>query len=625
MGTTHHRNQAIQFGVFEVDLRAGELRRQGMKLKLQEKPFQVLTVLLERPGEVVTREELQRRLWPEDTFVDFDHSMNTAVNKLREALGDSAESPRFIETLPKRGYRFIALVQPAGRGLAGAEVAPAMGRRPAVIGVVAALVVVLALGAYLVWQRWGRRATPPEGRIMLAVLPFENLSGDPEQEYFSDGMTEEMISQLGQVHPERLGVIARTSAMRYKKTDKRIDEIGRELGVDYVVEGSVRRANERVRVTAQLIQVSDQTKVWSDSYESSVGDVLALQNEVARAIASEIQLKFTPQEETLPARTRPVNPEAYEAFLKGRYYFHKGNLANFKQAFEHFQQAISKDPNYAPAHVGLAECYTQGNYLGLQPREAMPKAKAAALKALELDEELGDAHAALASALFYYDWDWEAAGREFKRALELDPGSTHVHASYAWYVAALGRSEEAIAEAQQARVLDPLDLGTYVTVGRTFYFARRYDEAIEQYRKALELDPNYYWARFFMGLAYEQKGMHGEAITEIAKAHALNGSEEFATQLEKAYRERGYQGALRTWAERWQRPAQPGTPRAQASSVALIYLRLGEKELALQWLEKAHEERSRALVFSKVEPQLDPLRSDPRFKQFLRRMNLPEE
>jgi TolB-like protein/Tfp pilus assembly protein PilF len=447
--------------------------------------------------------------------VDFDHSMNTAVNKLREALGDSAESPRFIETLPKRGYRFIAPVQPSAQ-----SAAPRPRHRPAVVGVAAGLIVVLGLAAYVGWQRWGRRATPPEGRIMLAVLPFENLSGDPEQEYFSDGMTEEMISQLGQVHPERLGVIARTSAMQYKKTSKRVDEIGHELGVDYVVEGSVRRGNERIRVTAQLIQVSDQTKVWSESYESSVGDVLALQSEVARAIAGEIQLKLAPQQ---PA-PRPVNPAAYEAYLKGVFHMRKLTTPEVKKGFDYFQQAIAIDPNYALAYTGLAACYGLGNFMGMRPSESRPKAKEAALKALELDDTLAEAHASLATVLMD-EWDWAGADREFRRALELNAGIAHIHSGQAWLLAVTGRTVEAITEMTRARELDPLSVGTVTGLGRMFMFARRYDEAIEQFGKAQELDPNYIWAHFFRGIAYQQKGMHHEAVAEIQKAMALGDPE----------------------------------------------------------------------------------------------------
>jgi TolB-like protein len=325
---------AIQrFGAFELDLRSGELRKKGVRIRLQEQPFEVLTVLLQRPGEVVTREELRSAIWPADTFVDFDNSLNTAINKLREALGDSADSPRFIETLPRRGYRFIA---------------PVNGVKPV--------------------SASKQLAT---GKIMLAVLPFDNLSGDREQEYFSDGLTEEMINQLGRLHPERLGVIARTSAMKYKHANKGIDQIGSELGVDYVLEGGVRRAGEHLRITAQLIQVTDQTHLWAESYERDLRDALALQSEVALAIASEINVKLTPQQRTRLANTRPLIPAAYEAYLKGRFYWNKRTADGVKKGIEHFEKAIEKDPSCPLAYVGLADSYgTLGFYAYAAPRDA---------------------------------------------------------------------------------------------------------------------------------------------------------------------------------------------------------------------------------------------------------------
>ena len=434
-----------------------------------------------------------------------------------------------------------------------------------------------------------------------------------------------MISQLGQVPLERLGVIARTSVMHYKNTTKRVDEIGKELGVDYVLEGSVRRASDRVRVTAQLIQVSDQTKVWSDNFESREEDILALQSEVARAIVSGIRLKLTPQQQTRLARTQPVNPAAYEAYLKGRFHLNKRTTAEITKGFEYFQRAIALDPSYALAYTGLAKCYVAGNFMGMRPSESMPKAKAAARTALELDESLAEAHLSLASVMIVYDWDWPGAEKELRRALELDPGNADVLYTYAWYLAYMGRTQEAVVQMKGVLELDPLSVNTSPALGRMFLYARQYDQAIEQFRRAQELHPNFWWAHFFEGIAYQQKGMHEQAVAKIRKAMELRGdadAEEIAEAMGPAYAEGGYSAALRAMANGCKKSVEKGY--GQASSMAMIYAQLGEKEKAFEWLEVAYEDRSRGLASIKGEPQLDPLRSDPRFHSLLRRMNFPE-
>ncbi len=613
MEETNRSAQAITFGVFELDLRAGELRKQGLKLKLQEKPFQVLTVLLERPGDTVTREELQKRLWPEDTFVDFDHSMNTAVNKLREALGDSAESPRFIETLPKRGYRFIAPVQGVGRAQVAPAVAPAMRRRPAVVGVVTVLVVALGVGAYVAWKQWPSRVKAPGGQIMLAVLPFHNISGDPEQEYFTDGLTEEMISQLGRLHPERLRVIASTSAMHYKKTTKRVDQIGQELGVDYLLEGSVRRGGERVRITAQLVQVSDQTEVWSESYESSESDVLALQSEVARAIAQQIQLKLTPQEQARLATSRPINPKAHEAYLLGRHFWSKRSDEGLRKAIQSFEQAIAIDPSYAPAYSGLADSYCSSSFWGLVPsREGMPKCAGAAQKAVELDETLAEGHASMA---FGKLWEGDRAGaeREYKRMVELNPGYAQGRMWHADFLSGAGRSQEAVQEMRLALELDPLSLMVNNATGWHLYLARRYDEAIAQFKKALEIDPNFALAHYDLGRVYEQKGTYEEALAELQKARALSPETPYILAgLGHCY---GVMGR-RSEAQKLLEELRALSRRRHVKSLdfAFVHIGLGDKERALQELKKAVAEREGWIGYLSVDPVYDPLRSAPRFQ-----------
>lgn len=619
--------QAVRFGVFEVDRRTGELRKQGLKIKLQDKPFQLLTLLLDRPGEVVTREELREKLWPGDTFVDFDHSMNTAVNKLREALGDSADNPRFVETLPRRGYRLIAPVEEVGRSgvPASPEVfAPPVTRRRTRLIVLGALALVafVAAGLYMGRDRLWPRANPPEGRIMLAVLPFHNLSGDPEQEYFSDGLTEEMISQLGRMQPEHLAVIARTSAMHYKNTDKRVDEIGRELGVDYILEGSVRRERDRVAITAQLIQVRDQSQVWGESYERELGQVLGLQKEVARAVAHEIRLKLTPQQQERLASARPVNPRAYEAYLRGRYHWSKRSDEGLRKAIQSFEQAIAEDPNYAPAYSGLADSYFSSGFWGLLPsKEAWPKATVAAQKAVELDDTLAEAHASLALA-YLVDGDSEGAEREYQRALHLNPGYAQGRMWYGDLLSGTGQPQAAVEQMRVALQSDPLSLMVNNATGWHLYLARQFDAAIQQFKKTLELDPNFALAHYDLGRAYEGKGMYAEALAAFEKARALSPDTPYILAgLGHCYAVSGKQREARRLLA--QLHALSKHRYVKPLDIAFIHIGLDEKDQALQWLDKAYEERAGWLGYLPVDPVYDPLRSDPRFQELLRRIQSP--
>lgn len=414
--------QAVRFGSFQLDLRAAELCHDGTKIKLPEQPFQILTELVQHPGEVVTREELRQRLWRSDTFVDFEHGLNTAVKRLREALGDSAENPRYIETLPRHGYRLIVPVEKAESAISAAA-----NRRQTIWLAVTALLVV-AVAAGVVW----RQRLLERFRLVkiesLAVLPLENLSGDPEEEYFADGMTEALITELGKVHALR--VISRQSVMQYKGTNKPVPQIARELHVDAVVEGSALRAGEKVRITTQLVQANPERSLWSESYERNLRDVILLQREVTQAIAHEIRVTLTPQERTWVSAARPVNRDAYEAYLKGLFYWSQRTPESLRESSEYFQQSIAKDPGYAPAYASLAEFYSASSQYGvLTSKESLPKAKAAAMKALALDGSLAEAHAALADALVE-DYDWKNAETEYRRALELNPGSARVHYLY---------------------------------------------------------------------------------------------------------------------------------------------------------------------------------------------------
>jgi len=458
---------------------------------------------------------------------------------------------------------------------------------------------------------------------MLVVLPFENLSNNPEQEFFSDGLTEEMITQLGSLDPERLGVVARTTAMRYKRTGKSTERIAEELKVDYIVEGSVRREGERVRITAQLIQARDETHLWAETYERELSGVLAIQNEVAQQIAGALALELLPEEREKLARRTQVNPEAYYLYLEGRYHWNNRNLA---KGTEYFQRAIERDPGFALGYAGLANSYVMlGStpYDALPPKEAMPKAKAAALKALELDERLAEAHTALAHTLLYYDWDWAGAEREFQRAVELNPSYATARQWYAEYLWVRGRPEESLAQIQLALERDPSSqLVTHFELGRHYYLSREYGQAIARFREWVEMDPGFFLGHFDLGLAYAQAGQPEEAIAAFRRAMELSGRSPLCLAgLGYAYARAGRADEARqVLAE-----LDVLSKRRYVSALyrTAIYTALGEKDQAFAWLERAVEERSTYVVQVNVEPVFDPLRSDPRFRQLLRRMNLP--
>lgn len=586
-----------------------------MKLKLQGQPIEILKLLLEHPGEVITREELQGKLWPADTYVDFEHSLNAAVKRLRDALDDSADTPRYIETLARRGYRFIYPVD----GLETPALPAPSSRigRWVWLGSLTALALMTALIALNVGGWRGpifRGGTRPISSI--AVLPLANLSGDPEQDYFAEGMTEALITELGKI--SALRVISRQSMMQYKGTKKSAPQIAQELNVEAVVEGSVLRAGDRVRISVQLIGAVPERHLWAESYDRELRDVLALHSEMARAVAGEVRAKLTPQERALLASARPVNPEAYAAYLRGRYFWSRILVEGLEKALESFQRAIKDDPSYAPAHAGVAFCYARLGY-SRPPKEFFPKAKTAALKAMELDETLAEAHSALAEVKFLFDWDWPGAERDYKRALELNPNSVDAHWQYGLFlVRIMGRSDEGIAEAQRAQQLDPLSLLTNAALASNYLRARRYDEAIAQYKKTLELDPNAWLARDSLAWCYTLKGMYSEALAEykkleefpfdharLAYLYAVSGKRNEAL---KAVRELT-RSSLRQYVDPF--------------DVAIAYAGLGDKDRVFEWLEKAYGERSAAMPVLKAEPFFDSLHSDPRFQELLRRMNFP--
>jgi TolB-like protein/DNA-binding winged helix-turn-helix (wHTH) protein/Tfp pilus assembly protein PilF len=607
----------IRFSVFEADLRTGELRRKGVKIKIQEQPFRVLAALLKRPGELVTREELHQEIWPEDVFVDFEQGLNNAVKKLRLAIDDSAETPRFVETLARRGYRFIASVN-ALPAEAPVPLKPSRAPRPAWL----VLALTVAAVVFLVRQRpWSRVPAPP-GRVTLAVLPFVNLSGDPGQEYFSDGMTEEMISQLGRLHPAGLDVIARASAMHYKGTNKRTDEVGRELGVDYILSGSVRRAERQVRVTAALVRAKDQVQVWSGSFDREQQSVLEAQSEVARAIAREIPVGLTPRERSLLPRARPVAPEAYEAYLQGLYFFNKFSVETEKKAIAFFEEAIRHDPSYAPAYAGMGNAYQFLAVIVAPFPEALPRARAAVAKALELDPTLDRAHAVAGWLSLMSEWDFPQAEKEFKHAIELNPSLATAHQGYSMFLAAMGRLPESMAEIERARQLDPLSLIINADIGTVLYYSRHHDQAIAQCRKTLDLDPRFGPLHWQLSYAYQAKGMYGQAVDEWLEARRLMfGDSAWYPALRQAFTTSGWRGyqKKRLEAMRDLRSREGGG----AGIIADAYIQLGKTDAAFDWLDRSIEERSWHVVFLKVNPVYDPLRQDPRFKELLRRIGLP--
>jgi TolB-like protein/DNA-binding winged helix-turn-helix (wHTH) protein/Flp pilus assembly protein TadD len=635
-----HLRVRLRFGVFEIDLRAGELRKQGLRIRLQEQPFQVLALLLEHPGDVVTREELQKKLWPADTFVDFDHGLNKAISKIREALSDSVESPRFVETVARRGYRFLAEVKvvdtaPARspeRATLPLPVAEAGDRgdlagKPAMpkhflssltwkISAFVLLLLVVSLSAWKV-HSWNR---PSLVIRSLAVLPLESLSNDASQDYFADGMTDELISDLGQI--SALRVISRTSVMAYKHARKPLPQIARELNVDAVVEGTVLRSGDQVRITAQLIDASSDKHLWSQSYQGELRDTLALQNQVARAIADQIRITVNPQEQAALKNVKVVNPQAYESFLKGRYFWNKRTADGLKVALAYFNQATDEDPKYAQAYSGLADTYSllgDWQYAVMTPKEALPKAKAAAIKALELDTTLGEAHNSLAFCLDGFDWDFDSAGKEFRRAIELNSGYATAHHWYAWHLSLLGRYEEAIAEMRKAENLDPLSLIINADLAELLVLAHSYDESIGQSRKTIEMDPNFALAHNQLAQAYLQKHMNDEAVAELQKAAQLSGgSPTVMANLARAYAASGKRGE----AVRLLNDLKKGSSlvSSHAPEIAVVYAALGDRDQAMNWLEKGYEERFNPGVL--LRPGFDPLRSDPQFQDLARRIGL---
>jgi TolB-like protein/DNA-binding winged helix-turn-helix (wHTH) protein/Tfp pilus assembly protein PilF len=647
-------NNLYQFGEFRLDTQNRVLRRGQEIVPLTPKAFEVLLVLLQNSGQVVTKDELMKAVWP-DSFVE-ESNLTQTIFVLRKALGENLDQ-RYILTVQGRGYRFAVDVKEISSGGAkatderlgaGAPVPPPGVEKPAIqelrpgsstrtsirrssrtwlVYGALSILLVAALAGWVMWSR-SRSQQPLTGKVMLAVLPFENLTGDAGQDYTSDGLTEEMISQLGNLDPQRLGVIARTSVMHYKGSRTPLNQIGQELGVQYVIEGSVRRDSGRIRISAQLIQMKDQTHVWARQYDRELKDLLAVQAEIAEEIAGEIQLTLGGQHQ-LSAAHRTVSAsastsyEAYDLYLKGLYFWNKRTGGGFHQAADYFQQAIAKDPNYARAYAGLANTFgLMSTWTGSPPNEFMPKARAAAMKALELDQGLAEAHTALAFVAESYDYDWQTADKEFRQAIDLDPGYATAHQWYAEYLSWMGRFDEALSESEQARKLDPLSLIIASDRGAVLYRARQYGRAIAQFRAVLDMDPHFAHPRGYLLISYIRAGRFTDALDEINRYTRPLSPAWAAAEEAIVYGEWGRTAEAGQALAKFEEYAQKFPPDPYARLP--VYIGTGQKDQATALLQKAFAERSPIVSTFKTDPAYDPLRGDPRFQELLRRAGLAQ-
>jgi TolB-like protein/DNA-binding winged helix-turn-helix (wHTH) protein/Tfp pilus assembly protein PilF len=622
--------RVLRFENFELDVRAGELRKHGVRLRLQGQPLQVLAAILNRAGDVVTREELRAQIWTADTFVDFDHSLHNAIARLREVLGDSAEAPRYIETLPRRGYRFIApvgtveVVSPSRAAHPEEPIATsAESKRPPSRAMVAGGVLALFVIGTVFWlARTTPRHTSAAPRLdSIAVLPLDNLSGDPSEEFFADGMTDQLITDLAQVGSLR--VISRTSVMPYKGTKKGLPEIARELNVTAIVEGSVVRSGQRVRVTAQLIHAPTDRHIWAQTYDRDLGDVLKLQGDVAYAIAQQVRAQIAPQQQVQLRLANSVNPAAYDAYLRGRLYLttEYTRPESLRKAQHDFEESIQKDPSFALAYAGLGDTYVYLAFTGaLERDQAYKSAKEALAKALALDDSIGEAHDTLGLLSSEFDWDWDTADREFSRAIALAPSYSCAHEDRATFLALIGRRAEALAEIAK---IDQLDYGFSAarTVSGTYYELRDYPALIEASKRGLLLDPKDWMQHYFLGVGYEATGKLQEAISEYQKAIEMSAGSQGVVALAHAYSAVGRKAE----AEKILRDLERKSRETLASpyTMATIYAGLGENDKAFHFLEKAYSQKSLGIPSSlSSDLLLESLRPDPRFQNLLGRIGL---
>jgi TolB-like protein/DNA-binding winged helix-turn-helix (wHTH) protein/Tfp pilus assembly protein PilF len=635
--------ERVRFGPYEADLRSGELTKHGVTVRLADRPFRILCILLREPGRLVPREQLRQELWQADTFVDFDHGISSAVNKLRQALCDSADRPRYIETVGRRGYRFIAEVAAIPIGISAtrsadashASAAPALSPVPKVqpaatslptqgdgrgpMWVALAVSAVLMVTAIVILARmYSARVEEAAKPIRsVAVLPLENLSHDEEQEYFADGITDELITNLAKV--TQLRVISRTSVERYKGSKLSLPEIARQLKVDALVEGSISRSTDRILLRAQLVQVDPERHLWAESYDRPLHDAVTLQNELAQQIAREVKVKLEPAEVAELTKTHPVDPAAHELYLRGRYAWNLRNVEAYKRAVQYFQQSIQADPNYAEAYAGLADAYSFLTDEGLSTREGVAKATAAARTALELDPSLAEPHATLGLLAVNYAWNWSEAEAEYRKAIELNPNYPTAHHWYGEFLAVEGRFDEGMREIGIAHQLDPLSLIINTDEGEILFGARRYGDSIKQLRKTVEMDPKFSLAAGWLAYVLANNGQYAEAL-EVINQHLTSEKDPVITGvfIGPALAKSGERArALNILADLLRREK---TSHIDAAVPMYLYIALNDKENAFKWMEKAVQQHSASLIAMKVSPAYDPLRSDPRFESVLKRV-----
>ncbi len=634
-------SRRVRFGDFELDLTTGELRStykaDGNNVLLREQVFQVLRMLLEREGRIVTREEIKNRLWANDTVVDFDHSINATIKTLRRGLGDSADNPRYIETLARRGYRLMLPIQylestpetalekdrerreqsAAEMSENRARVQPQMKPRWWKAALVLASAVILVGAGYMSWRHF--RATEPvkSEKIMLAVLPFENLTGDPNKEYLADGLTEETISQLGRLNPEQLGVIARTSVMGYKHKDERLDQIGRDLSVQYVLENSLRENGNQIRLTAQLIQVKDQTHLWSQDYDYPPKDILNVEDDVAKAVAREIRVRLTSKQQAELAQPHPVNLEAFDAHLQGYYFFERNTDKDTEMAAKYYERSTQLDPSYALAWAGLSRVQNWQVNVGLIPAEEGHRlARESVERALALNPNLAEAHAQMGRIKQQVDFDWAGADASFRRAIVLEPGDPDIERSAASSAAVLGRLDEALQLNRRAVDLDPLNAHSWEILAETEFFMGQLDEAAAHGKKALELNPDVVAAHMVLSQIYVMQRRPQDALPEIELVR-YDSVRAFLYPI--AYyalgREKESDAALSELIAKYH--------AGGAYQIAQVYAFRNQRDEAFEWLDRAYSQRDNGLIETKVDPLLKSLHCDPRFAAFLKKLNLP--
>jgi TolB-like protein/DNA-binding winged helix-turn-helix (wHTH) protein/thioredoxin-like negative regulator of GroEL len=616
------------FGEFRLDAAQRALFRKDELVSLTPKALETLLFLVEKHGRIVDKKELMEAVWP-DTFVE-EVSLARNVSVLRKILSANEDGQSFIETIPKRGYRFVTPVRESfeedgDRSSIALLTAKASRPERKTRARWAAAILILLTGVGVAWyrQRLIARRSEASRRIMLAVLPVQNLTGDVSREYVSDGLTEEMIAELGTLNPSKLAVIARTSSMAYKQTTKTVGQIGQELGVDYVLEASLRGGPGEMRFTAQLIRTSDQTHVWAHTYERPVEDVIALQGELARAVAEEIRLGLPAQQEVHLSTRRTIQRDAYDAYVQGRYHWNERSAKEVQTAISFFEQAISKDPNFAAAYSGLADSYTLLTMMRTAPAgQMMPKAKDALLKALAIDDLQGDAHTVLGEVTEVFGWNWQEAEKEYKRAIELDPNNSNARHQYAIHLAVVGRFPAALAEMRQAQQIDPVSPVVFTSTGWILLRARLPDRAILECQKAVDLNPKFARGYLCLGEAYEEKKDYDRAAQEFLAGRMLTGmSPESASELRKVIQESGYKGYFRLRLKQLEEKAKK--EYVSPYDFADFWVRLDDRDQAIRWLQTAYEERSPYLVFLQIEPRMDPLRSDPRFQEIVRGVGFP--